>query len=148
MRAPMSASLLPLLLASAAAAPPPAAATPLRWAEVIVRSHVVVRIDRTPPAPARPLASMFREKKGPRCLDMDDMAGAAVIAPGSVDFVLRSGRRMRARFGASCPGLDYYSGFYIAPTRDAKLCAGRDAVRDRAGGECPVERIRELETRR
>ena len=60
------------------------------------------------------------------------------------DLVLRGGDRVRARFASSCPGLDYYSGFYIAPPADAKICAGRDVIRDRAGGECAISRFRNL----
>lgn len=118
-----------------------------RLAALAMRSHVVIRIETVRPRQSYPLGSAFREKKGPPCLAMGDVAGAAVIAPNAVDLVMKTGERMRARFAASCPGLDYYSGFYLAPTADGKLCAGRDVVRDRAGGECAVERIRVLTPR-
>lgn len=133
----------------AAAVPALAAAGPAReeaeagveTAQVIFHSRVVIRVQtRTQvqtPAP-------WRERKGPRCVAMSDILGAAVLAPNSVDIVLRGGARVRARFAASCPGLDYYSGFYIAPPGDAKICAGRDVVRDRAGGECAIDKFRAL----
>ena len=116
-------------------------------AQLVLRSHIVVRI-QTGPVVAPSAAPQFREKKGPPCIALGQMAGAAILSPRSVDIALRSGERVRARFTASCPALDYYSGFYIAPTADGKLCAGRDAVRDRAGGECPVERLRLLVPRK
>jgi hypothetical protein len=141
-----------LLVAGLLAASVPASvgAPPLRmpdgehYAQLVFRSRVVVRVQtwRTgPPAD-------YREKKGPRCVAMPDILGAAVLARSSVDLVLRGGDRVRARFGASCPGLDYYSGFYIVPPVDAQLCAGRDVVRDRAGGECPIDKFRRLMPRK
>jgi hypothetical protein len=91
-----------------------------------------------------PVVQTLREKKGPRCLPMQDIQGAAILEKGSVDLVLRGGERMRARFAASCPALDYYSGFYILPPRDGQICSDRDVVRDRAGGECSIDRFRRL----
>lgn len=126
---------------------PPAEGRRVELAQVIVRSHVVIRVE-TVRAIEPPLQAMFREKKGPRCVAMADIAGAAIILPGSVDLILRGGDRVRTRFAASCPALDYYSGFYLAPTQDRMFCAGRDMVRDRAGGACPVQRIKMLVPRR
>ena len=71
-----------------------------------------------------------------------------MVAKSSVDLVLRGSYRMRARFAANCPGLDYYSGFYIVPSADGKLCSGRDVIRDRAGGECEIDKFRQLIARR
>lgn len=110
-------------------------------AQLTLRQRVVIRVQTLiAPAPK----TQWREKSGPKCLDMADIQGAAVVAPSSVDLILRGGDRMRVRFASSCPALDYYSGFYIAPTRDGRFCAARDAVRDRAGGECAVDKLRKL----
>lgn len=110
-------------------------------AQLAVRSRIVVRVQTagisTPPV-------QLTEKKGPKCLPMADVLGAAVIAGNSVDIILRGGKRIRARFSSSCPALDYYSGFYIAPTADGMICSDRDAVRSRAGGECAIDRFRAL----
>lgn len=134
--------MLPALLLLAAAG---GAGQPVT--QVIVRSHVVVRVQAVT-VPVRPLATLFHERKGPRCVALVGLAGAAVIVANSVDLVLRDGGRVRARFAASCPALDYYSGFYLVPNADGMMCAGRDVVRDRAGGECPIDRIRALELRK
>lgn len=122
----------------------PARADPLdsfEIAQLSVRSRVVVRI-QTEVVTVEPMA--WREKKGPRCLPAALIQGAAVVAPASVDFILRGGQRVRARFAASCPALAYYSGFYVTPNADGQMCAGRDSVRDRAGGECEVAKLRSL----
>lgn len=126
------------LLAGAAAAE----ADRILLAQLTIRSRVVVRVQTNAPPPPPPVE--LAEKKGPRCVPMGDVLGAAVIAGNSVDFILRGGKRMRARFSSSCPALDYYSGFYIVPTEDGMICSDRDSVRSRAGGECSIERFREL----
>ena len=136
-----------LVAAAGASAPGDGMREPdgIELAQLSFRSRMVIRVET---APAPPLQTMFREKKGPRCMRMSDVLGAAVISPSGVDFVLRGGDRVRAQFGDSCPGLDYYSGFYVRPPADGRICADRDVVRDRAGGECAIERFRKLERRK
>ena len=138
-----------LVALGANATPLPAAssrdADGVELAQLSFRSHIVVRVQTTQLAMV-PEASL-REKKGPRCVAAADILAAAVLARSSVDLVLRGGYRMRARFSANCPGLDYYSGFYVAGGADGKLCAGRDVIRDRAGGECEIEKFRQLVAR-
>lgn len=114
----------------------------LLLSQLTIRSRVVVRVQTNAPPP--PPAELV-EKKGPRCLPMTDLVGAAVIADSSVDFIMRGGKRMRARFSSRCPALDYYSGFYIVPTADGMFCSDRDIIRSRAGGECTIDRFRALE---
>jgi hypothetical protein len=122
-----------------APAPPVRELDAIELAQLSFRSRVVVRVQTSSIGPAA-----FREKKGPRCVAIDEILAAGVLARTSVDLVLRGGYRMRARFSASCPGLDYYSGFYLVPSADGKICADRDAVRDRAGGECAIDKFRKL----
>jgi len=117
----------------------------IELAQLSFRSHIVVRVQTSQLAMV-PEASL-REKKGPKCIAASDILAAAILARSSVDLVLRGGYRMRARFSANCPGLDYYSGFYAAAGSDGKLCAGRDVIRDRAGGECEIEKFRRLVAR-
>lgn len=137
----------PLALAVAFGAPAAAASGDgsLQIAQLAIRSRVVVRV-QTEVVTIAP--ENYRETKGPRCMPTALILGAAVVAPGSVDFILRGGERMRARFAASCPALAYYSGFYVTPNADGRMCAGRDSVRDRAGGECEVARLRTLVAKR
>lgn len=114
-------------------------------AQLSFRSRIVVRVQTSQLAMVP--ESSLREKKGPKCIAASDILAAAVLARSSVDLVLRGGYRMRVRFSASCPGLDYYSGFYAVPAADGKLCADRDVVRDRAGGECEIDKFRQLVAR-
>ena len=139
----MTASLLVGLLLAAgrlAGAPSVLPREGLELAQLSFHSRVVVRIE-TARAPA---VTRWTEKKGPRCIGMADVLGSAVLVANSVDLVLRGGDRVRMRFERSCPGLDYYSGFYVVPNADGKICADRDVVRDRAGGECAIGKFRKL----
>ena len=122
--------------------PPAVREGAVELAQLTFRSRMVVRV-QTSGFPVQRAAAM-REKKGPRCVAVEDILAAGVLARSSVDLVLRGGYRMRARFSVTCPGLDYYSGFYLVPSADGKLCADRDMIRDRAGGECAIEKIRKL----
>jgi len=140
-------TLVGALIALGANAAPPSPAPSrdfdaVEFAQLSFRSHIVVRV-QTSQLAVMPETSL-REKKGPKCIAAADILAAAVLARSSVDLVLRGGYRMRARFSSNCPGLDYYSGFYAVPSADGMLCADRDVVRDRAGGECEIDKFRRL----
>jgi hypothetical protein len=133
-----AAGLIAATTVPAGAAPSP----PLVLAQLMFRSRVVVRVQSVPTK--APVAITYKEKKGPRCLTMNNIVGAAVMPRTGIDLVLRGGERVRAQLVRACPGLDYYSGFYVLPPADGRLCADRDVVRDRAGGACEIERFRRL----
>ena len=142
----MLGALIALGPVTSPARPAPAAeADGIELAQLSFRSHIVVRVQTSQLAMVP--ESSLREKKGPKCIAAGDILAAAVLARSSVDLVLRGGYRMRARFSASCPGLDYYSGFYAVPAADGTLCADRDVIRDRAGGECEIDKFRRLVAR-
>ena len=126
-------ALAGLLLADAAAAQSVRGVT--------IREEVIMRIPIRP----RPGAAKveWREKRGPRCIAADSIAGAMLSGRNSVDFVLRDRRRLRAKLDSDCPALDFYDGFYVQP-EDHRLCMRRDAIRSRMGGECRIDRFRML----
>ncbi len=51
---------------------------------------------------------------------------------------------MRAVLEDQCPALDYYSGFYVVPPPDGKICADRDSIHTRSGADCEVDKFRAL----
>ncbi len=113
------------------------------WQSIIV--HVPGRRARHPAAPEQaPAAPAFSEHKGPKCIDAATIGGAAVSAPDSVDLILRGGKRVRAKLEEECPALDYYSGFYFQAPGDGKLCADRDSIHTRSGGDCEIDKFRAL----
>lgn len=133
---------VPLLLfaATGGAAPVGAESRTVELAQLTIEQSLIVRVPRR--TPAKPLK--WKSKKGPRCVAMSSIAGAAVVADDAIDLALRGGQRLRAHFSSRCPALDYYSGFYILPTDDGKICAERDVIRTRAGGQCEIRRFRKL----
>lgn len=129
-----------LLLFAAAVAPGTGS---VQYAQLIIRERVIVRVPARP-VPVVPPGLKWKEKRGPRCVPMANVGGAAVVEPKSVDLMLKGGQRVRAQFESRCPALDYYSGFYIMPSADAQICADRDSIHTRAGGECQITRFRQL----
>ncbi len=113
--------------------------------------HQQIMIVRTQPvgtagaaAPGSASAIRWDEHRGPRCVPLGHIAGVARLSQDSVDLVLRDNSRVRARLERRCPALDYYSGFYLAATPDGMLCADRDSIRARTGGQCGIDRFRSL----
>ena len=76
---------------------------------------------------------------------MNALAAAAIFKADAVDLMLRGGKRLRALLDDDCPALDFYSGFYITPSDDGKICAGRDMIHSRAGGKCGIDKFKTLE---
>jgi len=132
--------LVPLLLL-AVAAPAAAPASDTLLAQLTVRQRVIIRVPRVAP----PKAITWKEKRGPKCVPTAALAGAVVTARDRIDLVLRGGQRVRARLDDDCRGLDFYSGFYLRPDARGLVCAGRDAIRSRAGARCQIDRFRLLE---
>ena len=114
----------------------------IHYTQVIVRERLIVRVPRTPPPPTSPIR--WKERKGPRCIAAQDLAGALPGDGGAVDIVLNGGKRVRVRLSRTCRQIDYYATFYIRPGTDGQICAGRDPIRTRAGGTCEIERFRAL----
>lgn len=114
----------------------------LHYAQLVIRERVVIRVPRAAPRPATPIR--WKERKGPRCIPAQQLAGALPADEGAVDIVLTGGKRVRARLVRACRQLDYYSSFYIRPGIDGEICAGRDPIRTRAGRTCEIERFRTL----
>lgn len=146
-------NLLPLLLFApqahqsrpAASQPPVGTRTQVR-----IQQHIIVRVPRmsgprTAMMSAPPVAPIaWVERDADQCLPVQTLAGAAITRRDSVDLVMAGGKRMRAKLGDECPALGFYDGFYVRPTADGRLCAGRDIIRSRSGGACRIEGFRAL----
>jgi len=136
------AGALALLLAAAGAEPAPARVPQrVELAQLIIRERAIVRV---PTRPARTPKIKWKEKKGPKCISAEGLAGAALIDQDNVDLIARGGERTRAQLESACPAIDFYSGFYLLPSADRQVCAGRDSVHARSGGECQIKRFRKL----
>jgi hypothetical protein len=109
--------------------------------QMVVRDEIIIHV---PIAQRRLPRFEWVEHKGPKCLPVAMIAGAAMATPSTIDFMLRDRSRVRARLDSDCAGLDFYGGFYVEPQNGA-VCAKREEIRSRAGSTCRIERFRALE---
>jgi hypothetical protein len=109
------------------------------FAQLSIRQQVIIRVPARQPPPER---IEWKEKNGPKCIPAAALGGALISRQG-VDLLLRGGKRVRAKL-SRCPPLDYYSGFYVRPGADGRVCEDRDTIRVRSGGSCEIDRFRSL----
>lgn len=146
---PLGSTLLaPALLAVAAPVLVSAQAAPT-WmgeelAQLTIHERLIIRIPRVSPARSRVAVPVWREKKGPRCVEMKSLTGAAIGGESDVDLIVDGIKRVRAKLDDGCPAMNFFSGFYLKPTKDGKICAGRDVIRARSGASCAIDRFRRL----
>jgi hypothetical protein len=131
---PLLLTLLPTLFGLSAAVQPDQVRTMVVQEEVIMRIPVRARL--SPPFD-------WVERKGPKCIDAEDIRAAGVRGQSNVDFLMADQSRIRTQLSDDCPSLDFYSGFYITPEK-GKLCVRRDSLHLRMGGSCKIERFRRL----
>lgn len=103
-----------------------------------------ITVTRTTIILRTPRAAATVEKKADDCVKVEKLAGFTVNRFDSVDLLLKDGSQLRARLGARCPALGFYSGFYVKPASDKKICAGRDAFRSRTGRSCGIQSFAKL----
>ena len=120
------------------AADPPAEQQVVR--RVVIQDEVIFSIPIRPRV-SRPIE--WVEKKGPRCVATNMVAGAILSGPSSIDFVLRNRQRVRAVMDNDCPAIDFYRHLYLQP-EDDYICAKREVIRSRVGGSCRIEKFRKL----
>lgn len=118
----------------------------MELAQLTIRQRIVIRVPAAPAPPVQPVQRLrWKEKGGPKCIPANGLAAAAVFKADAVDLMMRGGKRLRALLDDECPALDFYRGFYIMPSDDGKICAGRDMIHSRAGGKCGIEKFKSLE---
>lgn len=76
-----------------------------------------------------------------RCIPVTGMAGAQLFGDRGIEMSMSDGHRYRLFFANECPALSFYQGFYYKRRKAGQLCAGRDIIAARSGGECPIASI-------
>jgi hypothetical protein len=107
---------------------------------VVIHDEVIFRIPIRPRV-SRPIE--WVERKGPKCIPANMLAGAMLSGPSSIDFVLRNRQVVRAKMDSDCPALDFYGRAYLQPDDDY-ICAKRETIRSRVGGSCRIEKFKWL----
>lgn len=131
--------LVPILLGLFAAQPEVVEQSVTR---LVVQDEVILRVP-VQPYPLLPRIE-WKEHKGPKCIPAMSIQRALMSSPQQIDFILAGGReRFRAELDEDCPALDFYRGLYLQP-EDERVCAGRDAIYSRMGGNCTIERFKKL----
>jgi hypothetical protein len=153
--------LLMMLLAGPAVAPAaaPAPVAPPDWNRAVaLAQHITIHVPRVtvtrtttiitrpaaPDAARAPPPPMFREKKADNCVKMKKVVGFSVTTNDAIDLVLDDGTRLRARLASDCRALGFYSGFYVKPNPDGKICTKRDLLRSRMGKGCAIGQFSKL----
>ncbi|MES2421281.1 MAG: hypothetical protein V4595_08265 [Pseudomonadota bacterium] len=122
----------------------------MQLAQVSIHERIIIRVPRMSRMPARTYAppTEWKEHKGPKCIAVDEIAGAMLNKDGAVDLVMDDTTRLRARLDGDCKPLDYYSGFYLRPGADGMICKDRDAIRMRSGSRCEIEGFKSLRAKK
>lgn len=125
------------------------------FAQMTIERRIIIRVpmmNRPPPPPVEmqerasgPAEDMeWVEHKGPKCVKIRQLRAASITTSRGVDLMLDDRSRLRARLGRGCGPEDLYSGFYIRPSDDGALCAGRDRVLARSGADCEITDLKKL----
>jgi hypothetical protein len=132
-------NFVPLLLGLFAAQP---AIVEQSVTRLVMQHEVILRVPLQPHS----LLPAFEwvERKGPKCIPTTAIRRALLSGPRQVDFLLANRARVRAELDEDCPALDFYSGLYLQPPQDQRLCADRDEIHSRMGGSCTIDRFRRL----
>ena len=98
---------------------------------------------RMPVAPGGPVTMRpFPPRDGrDRCVSVQTLAGAQLFGDRAIELTMQGGQRYRLFLAQECPALSFYQGFYYRRQRAWQLCAGRDVVGARSGGECTIASI-------
>lgn len=76
-----------------------------------------------------------------RCITTNNIAGAQLYGDRIIELTMRGGKRWRLHLAQLCPGLSFYQGFYYQQKQAGQLCASRDSIGARSGGECAIASI-------
>jgi hypothetical protein len=104
------------------------------WRRIPVRPGGMID-SAAPPRPAPPRSGRQR------CIEIGNVRAAQIYGDSSIELTMKGGQRWRMHLAQECPALSFYQGFYYQQKQAGLMCAGRDAIGARSGGECGIAAI-------
>ena len=123
-----------------------------RWPQQVrIQQRVVIRI-----SPARPrsgsiddvprvVPSRLVERGMGKCVGTKDIVAVQTGSTNKLILFLRNRQMISAELEKACAARDFYSGFYVEPSKDGDLCVKRDLLQSRNGTKCEVAKFYRLE---
>lgn len=119
--------------------------------QVRIQQQVVIRI-----SPARPRSGSIDdlprvaptkvvEHKMGKCVGLKDIVAVQTSTTNKLILFMRNRQMISAELEKACSARDFYSGFYVAPSKDGNLCINRDQLQSRNGTKCEVSKFYRLE---
>ena len=104
----------------------------------------VVRRNLTADLPQREQPRRLVERKIGKCVNMKGIVGVTATRDNRLMLYMRDKKLIAANLEKACTARDFYSGFYVEPSKDGNLCIQRDKVQSRTGVKCQLDRLRQL----
>lgn len=121
--------------------------------QVRIERRMTIRISPISPAVRENMVAQFNrpqrqaryvERKMGKCLPLRSIAAAQSVPGDRLMLYLRDQRIVRASLEKSCRAQDFYSGFYVEPSKDGMLCIDRDKLQARSGAKCELSGLRQM----
>jgi hypothetical protein len=117
---------------------------PVGIGSVTVERRIIIRIPTLPRpqaevrgfVPKMATASPATRQRS-TCVALRSVRGASLDERAGILFVTGDGR-YQAVLERGCRPVDFQSGFYLSPSEDGAICAGRDMLHARSGLRCTI----------
>ncbi|MXO71491.1 hypothetical protein [Alteraurantiacibacter buctensis] len=129
------------------------AARPESWGQVRIEERVIIRISPSPPevrqrlqdlVPRRASQGGWRETSHTGCIRVGNIQGVMPTADNRLLLFMENRRVLAASLERGCDARAFYSGFYLEPSDDGRLCVDRDRLQSRAGASCSLDTLRRI----
>ncbi|QWC55862.1 hypothetical protein F7D01_01050 [Erythrobacter sp. 3-20A1M] len=120
--------------------------------QVRIEQRITIRISPRTPEMQSAVAEIQRRQRNTRweerktsgCIPMASLVGVRVNGADQLLLYTRDRSMFTARLEGSCSARDFYSGFYVEPNKDGKLCIRRDRLQSRNGASCQIAHLGRL----
>ncbi len=126
---------------------------PVEQGQVRIEQRVIMRISPRPRPSREDLlaerprgepSAPIEERKIGSCVQISGIASVGTAPDDRLILFMRDRRIVSASLERSCRARDFYSGFYVHPSEDGRICVKRDKIQSRAGTKCELRQLRQL----